>query len=64
MIKTILHFVPGKIIFGRSHVREVAVKRLRQIDDYCSVSLIVLDGMNLLSWLWLYDRWVYNYLYM
>lgn len=35
----ILLFVsfPGKILFRRSHVRDVAMKRLRFIDDYCRV---------------------------
>lgn len=28
---------PGKILFRRSHVRDVAMKRLRFIDDYCRV---------------------------
>ncbi|XP_065184888.1 SH3 and PX domain-containing protein 2B-like isoform X1 [Sycon ciliatum] len=28
-------FLPGKIIFGRSHVRNVAMKRLTDIDEYC-----------------------------
>ena len=27
----------GKILFRRSHVRDVAMKRLRFIDDYCRV---------------------------
>jgi hypothetical protein len=30
-------FLPGKILFGRSHIREVALKRLKPIDDYCKV---------------------------
>ncbi|KAJ8415992.1 hypothetical protein AAFF_G00380140 [Aldrovandia affinis] len=33
--KRIIPFLPGKILFRRSHVRDVAVKRLRFIDDYC-----------------------------
>ncbi|XP_016415921.1 SH3 and PX domain-containing protein 2A-like [Sinocyclocheilus rhinocerous] len=33
--KRIIPFLPGKIIFRRSHVRDVAMKRLRFIDDYC-----------------------------
>ncbi|XP_062927537.1 SH3 and PX domain-containing protein 2A isoform X2 [Mobula hypostoma] len=28
-------FLPGKILFKRSHVRDVAMKRLRPIDEYC-----------------------------
>ncbi|ESO90285.1 hypothetical protein LOTGIDRAFT_82338, partial [Lottia gigantea] len=31
----IIPFLPGKIIFGRSHIRDVAVKRLGPINDYC-----------------------------
>ncbi|XP_060624307.1 SH3 and PX domain-containing protein 2A isoform X2 [Anolis sagrei] len=31
----IIPFLPGKILFRRSHIRDVAVKRLRPIDDYC-----------------------------
>lgn len=27
----------GKILFRRSHVRDVAVKRLKPIDEYCRV---------------------------
>uniref|UniRef100_A0A8C2JTC1 SH3 and PX domain-containing protein 2A n=1 Tax=Cyprinus carpio TaxID=7962 RepID=A0A8C2JTC1_CYPCA len=33
--KRIIPFLPGKILFRRSHVRDVALKRLRFIDDYC-----------------------------
>lgn len=29
--------VPGKILFRRSHIRDVAVKRLIPIDEYCKV---------------------------
>lgn len=29
----------GKILFRRSHVRDVAVKRLKPIDEYCRVRL-------------------------
>uniref|UniRef100_A0A3Q0S7E3 SH3 and PX domain-containing protein 2A n=1 Tax=Amphilophus citrinellus TaxID=61819 RepID=A0A3Q0S7E3_AMPCI len=35
--KRIIPFLPGKILFRRSHVRDVAMKRLRFIDDYCRV---------------------------
>ncbi|ELU04141.1 hypothetical protein CAPTEDRAFT_219589 [Capitella teleta] len=31
----IIPFLPGKILFGRSHIREVALKRLDPINDYC-----------------------------
>ncbi|XP_036402441.1 SH3 and PX domain-containing protein 2A-like isoform X1 [Megalops cyprinoides] len=31
----IIPFLPGKVLFRRSHVRDVAMKRLRHIDDYC-----------------------------
>ncbi|KFP19789.1 SH3 and PX domain-containing protein 2A, partial [Egretta garzetta] len=33
----IIPFLPGKILFRRSHVRDVAVKRLKPIDEYCRV---------------------------
>ncbi|XP_032227901.2 SH3 and PX domain-containing protein 2B [Nematostella vectensis] len=32
----VLPFLPGKILFGRSHVRDVAVKRKEPIQEYCS----------------------------
>jgi hypothetical protein len=35
--KRMIPFLPGKKIFGRSHVREVAMKRLNPIDEYCRV---------------------------
>ncbi|MGH0130983.1 UNVERIFIED_CONTAM: hypothetical protein FKN15_001880 [Acipenser sinensis] len=31
----IIPFLPGKILFRRSHIRDVAIKRLRPIDEYC-----------------------------
>ncbi|XP_072002278.1 SH3 and PX domain-containing protein 2B isoform X2 [Engystomops pustulosus] len=31
----IIPFLPGKILFRRSHIRDVAVRRLIPIDDYC-----------------------------
>ncbi|MBN3280561.1 SPD2A protein, partial [Polyodon spathula] len=31
----IIPFLPGKILFRRSHVRDVAIKRLKPIDEYC-----------------------------
>ncbi|NWW43144.1 SPD2B protein, partial [Pedionomus torquatus] len=37
----IIPFLPGKILFRRSHIRDVAVKRLIPIDEYCK-SLIQL----------------------
>ncbi|XP_046885705.1 SH3 and PX domain-containing protein 2A isoform X1 [Hypomesus transpacificus] len=33
--KRIIPFLPGKVLFRRSHIRDVAVKRLRHLDDYC-----------------------------
>lgn len=38
----VIPFLPGKIYFGHSQVRDVAVKRLSHIDDYCK-ALINLD---------------------
>lgn len=31
----IIPFLPGKILFRRSHIRDVAVKRLKPINEYC-----------------------------
>ncbi|KAJ7316310.1 hypothetical protein JRQ81_002472 [Phrynocephalus forsythii] len=31
----IIPFLPGKILFRRSHIRDVAIKRLIPIDEYC-----------------------------
>ncbi|MGH0132953.1 UNVERIFIED_CONTAM: hypothetical protein FKN15_051171 [Acipenser sinensis] len=31
----IIPFLPGKILFRRSHVRDVAIKRLKPIEEYC-----------------------------
>lgn len=31
----IIPFLPGKIFFGRSQIRDVAMKRLGEIDEYC-----------------------------
>eukprot|EP00057_Strongylocentrotus_purpuratus_P028696 XP_011683170.1 PREDICTED: SH3 and PX domain-containing protein 2A isoform X3 [Strongylocentrotus purpuratus] len=36
-------FLPGKKLFGRSHIREVALKRLSPIDEYCT-ALVKLPG--------------------
>ncbi|XP_029608557.1 SH3 and PX domain-containing protein 2A isoform X1 [Salmo trutta] len=33
--KRIIPFLPGKVLFRRSQVRDVAVKRLKHLDDYC-----------------------------
>ncbi|XP_062867191.1 SH3 and PX domain-containing protein 2B isoform X2 [Trichomycterus rosablanca] len=33
--RRIIPFLPGKILFRRSHIRDVAMKRLRPINDYC-----------------------------
>lgn len=38
--------LPGKILFRRSHIRDVAVKRLKPIDEYCRVRLGVREGRN------------------
>ena len=43
----------GKILFRRSHIRDVAVKRLIPIDEYCKVSLRnVNTSLCLMSSLW------------
>ncbi|XP_069467821.1 SH3 and PX domain-containing protein 2A isoform X2 [Ambystoma mexicanum] len=31
----IIPFLPGKVLFRRSHIRDVAVRRLKPIDEYC-----------------------------
>ncbi|CAG5123314.1 unnamed protein product, partial [Candidula unifasciata] len=33
--KRLIPFLPGKIFFGRSQIKDVAMKRLREIDEYC-----------------------------
>ncbi|XP_072231172.1 SH3 and PX domain-containing protein 2B isoform X4 [Leuresthes tenuis] len=33
--RRIIPFLPGKILFRRSHIRDVAMKRLRPINEYC-----------------------------
>lgn len=38
MYLTKLCFFPGKVLFRRSHIRDVAVKRLKHLDNYCKVS--------------------------
>ncbi|XP_053297650.1 SH3 and PX domain-containing protein 2B isoform X1 [Pleuronectes platessa] len=34
--RRIIPFLPGKILFRRSHIRDVAMKRLRPINEYCT----------------------------
>lgn len=36
-------FLPGKKVFGRSHTREVALKRMNQLDEYCRL-LVKMPG--------------------
>lgn len=36
--------LPGKILFRRSHIRDVAVKRLKPIDEYCRVRVCLVVG--------------------
>ncbi|XP_051956606.1 SH3 and PX domain-containing protein 2B-like isoform X3 [Xyrauchen texanus] len=33
--RRIIPFLPGKILFRRSHIRDVAMKRLKPINEYC-----------------------------
>lgn len=39
--------LPGKILFRRSHIRDVAVKRLKPIDEYCRVRVCLEEGKGL-----------------
>lgn len=39
--------LPGKILFRRSHIRDVAVKRLKPIDEYCRVRVCLEEGEGL-----------------
>jgi len=39
-------FLPGKILFRRSHIRDVAMKRLRPIDEYCRVRTDVTETLH------------------
>ncbi|BFZ01506.1 hypothetical protein BsWGS_04545 [Bradybaena similaris] len=39
--RRLIPFLPGKIFFGRSQIKDVAMKRLKEIDEYCK-SLIKL----------------------
>lgn len=56
----------GKILFRRSHIRDVAVKRLIPIDEYCKVSLRNANtSLCLVSSLWivsflLFPFWLQN----
>uniref|UniRef100_A0A3P9LZY2 SH3 and PX domain-containing protein 2A n=1 Tax=Oryzias latipes TaxID=8090 RepID=A0A3P9LZY2_ORYLA len=34
--KRIIPFLPGKVLFRRSHIRDVAVRRLKHLDNYCN----------------------------
>ena len=36
--------LPGKILFRRSHIRDVAVRRLKPIDEYCRVRVCLGQG--------------------
>lgn len=38
--------LPGKILFRRSHIRDVAVKRLKPINEYCRVRLGLGQGRS------------------
>lgn len=42
----VIPFLPGKIYFGRSQVRDVAVKRLSHIDDYCKVFIFLMNHVH------------------
>lgn len=35
----------GKVLFRRSHIRDVAVRRLKHLDNYCKVRL---NGLGIL----------------
>ncbi|CAK8675641.1 unnamed protein product [Clavelina lepadiformis] len=39
-------FLPGKILFRRSHIRDVAMKRLKPIDEYCQALLLLPDHIS------------------
>uniref|UniRef100_UPI00358E8D4B SH3 and PX domain-containing protein 2B-like n=1 Tax=Myxine glutinosa TaxID=7769 RepID=UPI00358E8D4B len=34
-------FLPGKILFRRSHIRDVAIRRLKPIDEYCRTLVLL-----------------------
>uniref|UniRef100_A0A8C5N1A4 PX domain-containing protein n=1 Tax=Leptobrachium leishanense TaxID=445787 RepID=A0A8C5N1A4_9ANUR len=42
----IIPFLPGKILFRRSHIRDVAVKRLKPIDEYCRALVRLPDHIS------------------
>ncbi|XP_071511881.1 SH3 and PX domain-containing protein 2A-like [Diadema antillarum] len=42
-------FLPGKILFGRSHVREVALKRLKPLDEYCQILCYIITSQALVK---------------
>lgn len=47
----IIPFIPGKIFFGRSNTREVALKRMRPLSTYCMVKIVhVFKIENLARW--------------
>ena len=46
--KRIIPFLPGKKFFGRSHIREVAIKRMTPIAEYCKVCIVIICFMALL----------------
>lgn len=65
----VLSFSAGKILFRRSHIRDVAVKRLIPIDEYCKVSracqlpvscVCPMDRFSSLFLFWLYDAYCGN----
>ncbi|XP_076834993.1 SH3 and PX domain-containing protein 2A isoform X2 [Brachyhypopomus gauderio] len=35
--KRLIPFLPGKVLFGRSQVRDVAMRRLKHLDHYCQI---------------------------
>ncbi|XP_056291486.1 SH3 and PX domain-containing protein 2A-like isoform X2 [Pseudoliparis swirei] len=39
--KRIIPFLPGKVLFRRSHIRDVAVKRLKHLDNYCKALMML-----------------------
>ena len=39
---TVPCFPSGKVLFRRSHIRDVAVKRLKHLDNYCKVRLCLI----------------------
>jgi hypothetical protein len=42
----LLPFLPGKIIFGRSNVKEVALERLSLLNIYCKVIYLYKQNAN------------------